>query len=183
MDFYQAFDSIKAGISEVDTSKFQGNFAIQCTMTNKDCGGIFYIEYKDGSLNVEPYNYYDNNVDITAGYSDLCKALAGSVSKNVIFAGDESVFKAFAAAIKFALPEKKAAKKPAKKAAAKKTAEKKVTEKKVTEKKTEKKPEEKKPAEKIEKKTEAKPVKKAAEKPAEKPAEKKTKPTEAKSKK
>ena len=178
MDFYQAFDSIKAGISEVDTSKFQGNFAIQCTMTNKDCGGIFYIEYKDGSLNVEPYNYYDNNVDITAGYSDLCKALSGSVSKNVIFTGDESVFKAFAAAIKFALPEKKAAKKLAKKAAAKKTAEKKVTEK-----KTEKKPEEKKPAEKIEKKTEVKPVKKAAEKPAEKPVEKKTKPTEAKSKK
>lgn len=146
MDFYQAFESIKAGISEVDTSKFTKNFAIQCTMTNKDCGGIFYIEYKDGSLNVEPYNYYDNNVDISAGYSDLCKALSGSVSKSVVFTGDEAVFKDFASAIKFALPEKKTAKKPVKKAAKapckkaaeKKTAEKKIIEDKVTEKKTEK---------------------------------------------
>ena len=177
MDFYQAFDSIKAGISKVDTSKFTKNFAIQCTMTNKDCGGIFYIEYKDGSLNVEPCNYYDNNVDITAGYSDLCKALAGNVSKSVIFTGDESVFKDFTAAIEFALPEKKTEKKPAKKAAkapCKKTAEKKIAEEKI-----EKKPVEKKAAEKTEKKSaEVKSVKKTAEKPA----EKKIKPTETKRK-
>ena len=119
MNFIQAFDSIKSSIKNFDSSKFDGNFAIQLTLKNKDCGGIFYIEYKDGILNIEPYNYYDNNVTITAGYSDLCKALGGKLSldsKKLEFTGDSELFAAFVSAIKFEMAE------PVKKAQAKKTA-------------------------------------------------------------
>lgn len=129
MNFIQAFDSIKNSIKKFDSAKFEGNFAIQLTIKNKDCGGIFYIEYKDGVLNIEPYNYYDNNVTITAGYSDLCKALSGKLSlnsKKLEFTGNTELFAAFVSAIEFqeAEPVKKApAKKaPAKKAPAKKSA-------------------------------------------------------------
>lgn len=149
MNFYQAFDNIKAGISDVDKNKFNHDFAIQLTMTNKDCGGIFYIEYKDGELNIEPYNYYDHNVDVSAGYSDLCKALGGKLNINeasekgkLALSGDSSLFTTFISAVTFKEPAKKTVKKPtAKKAApkkesskteAKKTAAKKETKKEET---------------------------------------------------
>ena len=130
MNFYQAFDSIKESIKNFDSSKFSGDFAIQLTMTNKDCGGIFYIEYKNGTLNVEPYNYYDHNVDVTASYNDLCKALSGALNLKtaaekgkIAFSGDSGIFEAFVSAISFAPAEKKAPKKTApKKTTAKKTA-------------------------------------------------------------
>ncbi len=132
MNFYQAFDSIKESIKNFDSSKFSGDFAIQLTMTNKDCGGIFYIEYKNGTLNVEPYNYYDHNVDVTASYNDLCKALSGALNLKtaaekgkIAFSGDSGIFEAFVSAISFAPAEKKAPKKTApKKTTAKKTAKK-----------------------------------------------------------
>lgn len=126
MNFYQAFDNIKNGISNVDTKKFSGNFAIQLTMTNKDCGGIFYIEYKDGKLNVEPYNYYDNNVSIVSGYSDLLKLLGGTLklsSAKIEVFGDANVLSDFISAITFTTPattKKAAPKKTAVKIAAKK---------------------------------------------------------------
>ncbi len=130
MNFYQAFDSIKESIKNFDSSKFSGDFAIQLTMTNKDCGGIFYIEYKNGTLNVEPYNYYDHNVDVTASYNDLCKALSGALNLKtaaekgkIAFSGDSGIFEAFVSAISFAPAEKKAPKKTApKKTTVKKTA-------------------------------------------------------------
>ena len=130
MNFYQAFDSIKESIKNFDSSKFSGDFAIQLTMTNKVCGGIFYIEYKNGTLNVEPYNYYDHNVDVTASYNDLCKALSGALNLKtaaekgkIAFSGDSGIFEAFVSAISFAPAEKKAPKKTApKKTTAKKTA-------------------------------------------------------------
>ncbi len=130
MNFYQAFDSIKESIKNFDSSKFSGDFAIQLTMTNKDCGGIFYIEYKNGTLNVEPYNYYDHNVDVTASYNDLCKALSGALNLKtaaekgkIAFSGDSGIFEAVVSAISFAPAEKKAPKKTApKKTTAKKTA-------------------------------------------------------------
>ena len=126
MNFYQAFDNIKNGISNVDTKKFSGDFAIQLTMTNKDCGGIFYIEYKEGNLNVEPYNYYDNNVSVTSGYSDLLKLLGGALkldSAKIEVLGDANVLSNFISAITFtapATPKKAAPKKAVAKATPKK---------------------------------------------------------------
>ncbi len=128
MNFYQAFDSIKTGIKEADTKKFNHDFAIQFTMTNKDCGGTFYVEYKDGALSVEPYNYYDNNAAIDSGYADLCKALSGGVDivtaiekGKIALSGDIEIVKTFISAITFAEPAKKATKRtPAKKTTEKK---------------------------------------------------------------
>ena len=110
MNFIQAFDSIKNSIKKFDSAKFEGNFAIQLTIKNKDCGGIFYIEYKDGQLNIEPYNYYDNNVDITSGYADLLKVLSGKLALTSVklnITGDVEVLAAFISAIEFKTEEKR----------------------------------------------------------------------------
>ena len=130
MNFFEAFENIKKSITTFDSAKFEHDFAIQVTMTNKDCGGIFYIEYKDGQLNIEPYNYYDNNVDITSGYADLLKVLSGKLALTSVklnITGDVEVLAAFISAIEFKTEEKPKA--PAKKCGTKKCATKKAEEK------------------------------------------------------
>ena len=130
MNFFEAFENIKKSITKFDSAKFNNDFAIQVTMTNKDCGGIFYIDYKDGQLNIEPYNYYDNNVDITSGYADLLKVLAGKLALTSVklnITGDAEVLSSFISAIEFKTEEKPKA--PAKKCGTRKCATKKADEK------------------------------------------------------
>ena len=130
MNFFEAFENIKKSITKFDSAKFNNDFAIQVTMTNKDCGGIFYIEYKDGQLNIEPYNYYDNNVDITSGYADLLKVLAGKLALTSVklnITGDAEVLSSFISAIEFKTEEKPKA--PAKKCGTRKCSTKKADEK------------------------------------------------------
>lgn len=76
MKFTQAFEKIKEKIQDVDTADIT-DFAIQITLTNKDCGGIFYLQIKDGKLFIEPYDYHDNNAAVSIMYGDLNKLLEG----------------------------------------------------------------------------------------------------------
>ena len=114
MNFTEAFDKIKTNISDVDTEKFTRDFAIQMNLTNKDCQGTFYIEYKGDKFNVEPYNYYDNDVSVSGGYADLCKALTGKIPKAVTFLGNADVFNELVSGITF-IPPKSEKKTPIKK--------------------------------------------------------------------
>ena len=109
MNYFEAFKTIKDGVVKFDNTLFDGDFAIQLTITNKDSGGIFYIEYKDGTLNIEPYDYIDNNVSITSGYADLLKVLGGKLSldsKKIEISGNKEILKKFVSAIEFQEPKK-----------------------------------------------------------------------------
>ena len=128
MNYFEAFENIKSGIKKVETKDFDGNFAIQLTITNKDSGGIFYIEYKDGSLNVESYDYQDRDVAITSGYADLLKVLGGKLSlnsKKIEISGNKDILEKFISTIEFEEPKKA----PQKPAPAKRTCAKKSTSK------------------------------------------------------
>ncbi|MBS7299374.1 MAG: SCP2 sterol-binding domain-containing protein [Eubacteriales bacterium] len=163
MTFEQAFLKIKAKFDNADTSKLTNEFAIQVNMTDEDCGGAFYIQYTDGKLFVEPYDYRDNTADVTLNRADLNKILdkklsvATALESNRLYInGNAEDFIAAAGVIK--APEKKAAapkKATARKATAKPAAAKKATAKTVSEKKAEEKPivEKKAPAKKTVKKT------------------------------
>jgi len=151
MTFEQKFNSLKVAFDKADVKKFNSDFfAIQLTMTDEDCGGTFYIEYKDGNYSVEPYNYYDNTATVLATADSIAKLLKGTIAKDLILGGNEEIVKNLAVALK---PAKKA---PAKKAEPKAEAK-------------------KAPAKKAEPKTEAKkaPVKKETKK-ATTPVAKKT---------
>ena len=115
MTFEQKFKSLKVAFDKADVKKFNSDFfAIQLTMTDEDCGGTFYIEFKEGNYSVEPYNYYDNTATVLAPASTIAKLSKGVVAKDLIVDGDVEVIKTLASALK---PVKKA---PAKKPAAKK---------------------------------------------------------------
>ena len=126
MNYFEAFENIKGGIIKFDNTLFDGDFAIQLTITNKDSGGIFYIEYKDGTLNIEPYDYIDHTVSITSGYADLLKVLGGKLSldsKKIEISGNKEILEKFVSAIEFKEPQKESPKPtPAKKTCQKKSA-------------------------------------------------------------
>ena len=149
MTFTEKFQSLKVAFDKANTKKFDADFAVQLTMTDEDCGGTFYIEYKNGNYSVEPYDYYDNTATVLAPADAIAKLSKGVVAKDLIIGGNEENIKALAASLK-----------PAKKPAAKKT----------------KKAEEKKEAPKAAEKTVAKTTAKKEEKkaPAKKACAKKT---------
>ena len=77
MDYVTAFGKLRTEIEKADTKKLQGNFAIQVTMTDNDCHGIFYISFFDGVLAVEPFDYVDNTAAITLTKLSLLNLLSG----------------------------------------------------------------------------------------------------------
>lgn len=168
MTFTEKFQSLKVAFDKANTKKFDADFAVQLTMTDEDCGGTFYIEYKNGNYSVEPYDYVDNTATVLAPADAIAKLAKGVVSKDLIIGGNEENIKALAASLKPA--KKPAAKKaPAKKAEPKKEAPK-AAEKTVA--KTTAKAEEKKPCAKksCAKKTAVKTETKKATTPAAKTA-------------
>ncbi|MBR5535659.1 MAG: SCP2 sterol-binding domain-containing protein [Clostridia bacterium] len=188
MTFLEKFEEIKK-VADVDVT-FKRDFAIQINLTDEDCHGAFYVEHRDGVLNVEPYDYNDRDAMMTISSDVLLKILTGKADPVATFLsgkfaidGDvEAVLelKKIAEALK---AEKKAAEKAEKEAKkaeekAKKEAEKKAkaeAEAKKTEEKAKKEAEKKAPAKKAAEKAEVKvevkeekkaPVKKAAAKKA-----------------
>lgn len=187
MTFEKRFEQFKKELAKADTKNLPQDLAMQVTMTDEDCGGTFYIANIGGNFAVEPYDYKDNTVNITASAKTLKDLLAGKLDgPDALFRGlvevNGNLEHALAVtALKPAAPAKKPA---AKKTAAKKPAAKKTAAKKPAAKKTatkaaeEKKPAAKKPAAKkaaAPKAAEKKAAPKAAEKKAApKAAEKKT---------
>ncbi len=120
MTFFEAFDNIKEKLSKADTSKLNGDFAMQVNMKNKDCGGTYYIAYMNGQLDVQPYDYKDHAVMITAMAGDITKIVEGRLdpvkaleSGKIDVEGDLTVAAQFAGIVKPAPAKKAAAKKPA----------------------------------------------------------------------
>jgi len=77
MDYVAAFTKLRPEIEKVNKKKLEGDFAIQVTMTDPDCHGIFYISYFDGNLGVEPFDYVDNTAAITLTKLSLTNLVAG----------------------------------------------------------------------------------------------------------
>ena len=92
MKFITAFENIKKSLSEYKTENLP-DVTIQVTLSNKDCGGTFYIEAKDNSLAVEPFDYQDNNAAIDIMYGDVAKLFSKKLSVDSLMdAGKLKVF-------------------------------------------------------------------------------------------
>ncbi len=52
--------------------------AVQVNITG-DNGGVFYVEVKDGKINVEPYEYNDRNCALTIDMDNFNKLLDGKL--------------------------------------------------------------------------------------------------------
>ena len=148
MDYFKAFETIKSSLEKADIPLKDEHLAIQVILTDEECGGILYVENYFKKLNVMPYDYYDNNVNVIADYESFmelitCKKNLGALLDKITIKGDFEAAKDFFDSIK---PAKKATRKaPAKKTTVKKDESEKKTVKKATKKESEKKMTEKAP--------------------------------------
>ncbi len=128
MTYEVLFAKAKEAMANCNADSVEGNLAAQINVTG-EAEGIFYIEVKDGSLNVEPYNYYDNNCVITVSDDKVVKIVSARADLlNAAKRGDLTIEgdmdKAAELNKLFKSGKKPAAKKPAaKKAAAPKAEE------------------------------------------------------------
>lgn len=84
MTFENALKKIQAKFAEIDASKL-ADMAVQVSLTDEDCGGTLYFKVTDGSVDVQGYDYRDNDavmdierkafMDILSGKLTLDKAI------------------------------------------------------------------------------------------------------------
>ena len=110
MTYQTAFKKLKEKFNNVDSTKLN-DMAIQFTLTDEDCGGTFYAETKSGVLNVEPYDYKDNDAVVDVTREALTKILDSKLTiekaienGDLTVKGDLAKIKAVTEAIK--APEK-----------------------------------------------------------------------------
>ena len=85
MTYEQIVSKVKAKYADADASSLSGTVAIQINLTGKNVEGIFYIEAKDGKVNVEPYDYHDNKAIVTVAPTNLLKILYGKLKPAIAY--------------------------------------------------------------------------------------------------
>lgn len=78
MTYHEIVKRIQEAYKNVDASKVEEHIAIQFNITGEG-EGAFYMEVKDGNVYVEPYDYFDRDVLVTASAAELLKVLEGEL--------------------------------------------------------------------------------------------------------
>lgn len=141
MTFENALKRIADKFEAVDGSKL-ADMAVQVTLTDEDCGGIMYFKVADGVIDVQGYDYRDNDAAIEIERKTLMDILSGKTTLDkAIEKGRATVMGSFDKlnTLNDAIPAYAPAKKTAKKAAEKTEAKAEVKEAKPAEKTTAKK--------------------------------------------
>ncbi len=76
MTFQENFEKLRKIFMKADTSKLNGDMAMQINLTGEG-EGTFYAEFKNGKLSVEPYDYHDRDALLIADSKDFIKIAEG----------------------------------------------------------------------------------------------------------
>ena len=79
MTFFEAFENVKKSMKTAKADKIDGHLAIQVNLNDPDASGICYIEVKDHTRYVEPYDYYDRDAIIHISSNNLVKIMTGKL--------------------------------------------------------------------------------------------------------
>lgn len=125
MTYEELVAAAKKEFTNADASRINEHLAIQFNVTG-EAAGAFYLEIKDGNISVEPYEYYDRDVIVTADAETLIKIASGKLGIEAAYLtgkikAEGNLGKGL---LLKELSPKKAKKAAAKKPATKKTAEK-----------------------------------------------------------
>ena len=83
MTFEELLTKVRDLASKTDASG-RDFLAVQVNITGKE-GGVFYVEVKDGRINVEPYEYNDINCAITINMTNFNKLIDGKLDPILAF--------------------------------------------------------------------------------------------------
>lgn len=84
MNFWEAFNYVKETFMKADVSDYKGHLALQVNLTGSG-EGKFYAELKDGTLSVEPYEYFDRDVLFTVKTEEFIKIIEGKLDPVTAF--------------------------------------------------------------------------------------------------
>ena len=70
MNKEEVVKELKERFKDSDASNVEGVVAAQVDLRDEE-GGTLYLEVKDKTLSIEPYEYYDRNVILNVSSSDL----------------------------------------------------------------------------------------------------------------
>ena len=79
MTYKEIVDKVKKEFGTADVSNYEDHLALQINITGEG-SGAFYAEINNGKLSVEPYNYIDNNAELTASADDIISVFTGELS-------------------------------------------------------------------------------------------------------
>ena len=79
MTYADFFYEIKHKFMGTDVSDIHEHLAFQLDIEDSECGGIFYVEVKEGQLFVEPYEYYDRDAKFISDADTLMKIAEGKI--------------------------------------------------------------------------------------------------------
>ena len=83
MTFNELVTKVRTMAQAVDASN-RNFLAVQINITGKD-PGVFYVEVKDGKVNVEPYEYNDRNCAVTMNMTNFNKLIDGKLDPVLAF--------------------------------------------------------------------------------------------------
>jgi len=84
MTFEQIVQMAKDIFDKKDVSARKDNLAVEVCV-EEEGSGTFYIELKDGKINVEPYNYNDHDCRLIASADTLLKLVSGKMDAVLAF--------------------------------------------------------------------------------------------------
>ncbi len=79
MTFTEMFNQVKDAFKDADVSEIKEHLAYQFNITGEG-EGIFYAEVKNGTLYIEPYEYYDRDAIFTCRSDVLLKIITGKIN-------------------------------------------------------------------------------------------------------
>ena len=131
MTYEKIFEDVKKALAKADAKKFGGEFAFQFNIVGEG-EGAFYVAYKNGAVDIQPYDYKGNTASVNMKGEDLVALAKGTLSlgkaideKLIEIIGDGTELNNLFTAKKQTVTKEKAAKeeKPAAKKAEPKKAE------------------------------------------------------------
>ncbi|MCX4321813.1 MAG: SCP2 sterol-binding domain-containing protein [Lachnospiraceae bacterium] len=79
MTYADFFYDIKGRFMGADVSDIHEHLAFEFDIEDEEAGGSFYVEVKDGTLFVEPYEYYDRDARFICAPDVLVKIAEGEM--------------------------------------------------------------------------------------------------------
>lgn len=79
MTYADFFYDIKGRFMGADVSDIHEHLAFEFNIEDEEAGGAFYVEVKDGTLYVEPYEYYDRDARFICAPDVLMKIAEGEM--------------------------------------------------------------------------------------------------------
>ena len=84
MTYADMFSKVKGMFMGADVSDIHKHLAYQFNITG-EAEGIFYVEVKEGTLYVEPYEYFDRDAMFTCSAETLFKIAEGKTDPVLAF--------------------------------------------------------------------------------------------------